>query len=55
MQVSLHLEYPASLLQVIDIFPAEQPGFTIQQVAGQVMIDTVFEGELRTIVQFERR
>ncbi len=55
MRVSLRLEYPASLLQLIDISPAEQPGFTIQQEAGQVMIDTVFEGELRTTIQFERK
>lgn len=55
MRVSLRLEYPANLLQLIDISPAEQPGFTIRQEAGQVIIDTVFEGELRTTIQFERK
>jgi hypothetical protein len=54
MHVSLKLEYPAQLLQVLDISPAEQLGFRISQKAGQVKIDTFFEGELRTLVQFER-
>lgn len=55
MRVSLRLEYPASLLHLIDISPAEQPGFTVRQEVGQVMIGTVFEGELRTTIQFERK
>jgi hypothetical protein len=54
MQVSLKLEYPARLLQIIDISPSEQAGFHISQKAGMVNIDTLFEGELRTQVQFER-
>lgn len=55
MKVSLQLEYPASLLQLIDISPAEQPGFEVRQEPGLVTIETVFEGELRTLVQFERK
>lgn len=54
MQVSLRLEYPAGLLQVVDISPAEQQGFRVNQQAGLVNIETLFEGELRTQVQFER-
>lgn len=54
MQVSLRLEYPAGLLQVVDISPAEQQGFRVSQQAGLVNIETLFEGELRTQVQFER-
>jgi hypothetical protein len=54
MQVSLKLEYPAQLLRVLDISPTEQPGFQISQKAGSVKIETFFEGELRTLVQFER-
>lgn len=54
MQVSLKLEYPARLLQIIDISPSEQEGFHISQKSGLVNIDTLFEGELRTQVQFER-
>lgn len=54
MHVSLKLEYPAQLLRVLDISPAEQPGFKISQKAGSLKIETFFEGELRTLVQFER-
>ena len=54
MQVSLRLEYPAKLLQIIDISPMAQEGFDIIEKAGIVNIDTLFEGELRTQVQFER-
>ncbi len=54
MQVSLRLEYPARLLQIIDISPAEQAGFHVSKKSGFVNIDTLFEGELRTQVQFER-
>lgn len=54
MHVSLKLEYPPQLLQVLDISPAAQQGFQVSQKAGQVKIDTFFEGELRTLVQFER-
>jgi hypothetical protein len=54
MQVSLELEYPAQLLQIIDISPGEQAGFHVSEKAGQLNIDTLFEGELRTQVQFER-
>ena len=54
MQVSMHLEYPPKLLQVIDISPGEQPGFHVSQKAGIVNIETFFEGELRTQMQFER-
>lgn len=54
MQVSLRLEYPARLLQIIDISPAEQPGFHVSLEAGSINIDILFEGELRTQVQFER-
>lgn len=54
MQVSLELKYPARLLQIIDISPMAQEGFNIIEKAGIINIDTLFEGELRTQVQFER-
>ncbi len=54
MHVSLKLEYPSRLLQIIDISPMAQEGFNIIETAGAVNIDTLFEGELRTQVQFER-
>lgn len=54
MRVSLQLEYPAQLLRVIDISPASQPGFQVSQKNAQVNIESLFEGELRIQVQFER-
>lgn len=55
MRVSLEVDYPAEQLQVIDISPGEQPGFNIRQAVGHFSVDALFEGELRTQVQFERR
>ncbi len=54
MRVSLELIYPADLLQWIEISPQEQSGFALRQSPGQVSVDTLFEGELRIHVQFER-
>lgn len=54
MRVSLQLDYPAQLLHVIDIAPTEQAGFQARQEKGRISIETLFEGELRTQVQFER-
>jgi hypothetical protein len=54
MQVSIRVSYPPQLLQVVDVSPAEQEGFRISQQPGLVNIETTFEGELRTQVQFER-
>jgi hypothetical protein len=54
MHVSLKLEYPVKLLRVLDVSPSEQPGFRVSQNAGSIKIETFFEGELRTLVQFER-
>lgn len=54
MQVSLQLEYPPHLLQVIDVSPTRQPGFEISQKKGFINIETLFEGELRMQVQFKK-
>lgn len=55
MHVSLTIRYPAELLHVVAVSPGEQPGFKLRQEPGLVSIDTYFEGELRTQVQFERK
>lgn len=54
MRVTLEIEYPARLLRVLAVFPPEQAGFRISRQAGRISIDTFFEGELRTLVQFQR-
>jgi hypothetical protein len=55
MQVSLHLEYPANLLGLVNVLPAAQPGFEVSQSKGVVKIETFFEGELRIQVKFQRQ
>lgn len=54
MRVSLQLDYPAQLLQLVALSPDEQAGFLVQRNKGQVRIETLFEGELRIKVQFKR-
>jgi hypothetical protein len=54
MRVSLEVAYPIHLLKLIDIAPPPQPGLTIEERPGGIRIDTVFEGELMTLIQFER-
>ncbi len=53
MHISLDISYPADMLKLLDITPASQPGFTIMTEAGHVTIEALFEGELRTLLQFE--
>lgn len=53
MRVSMQIEYPADLLKVSTITPAVQPGFAVQQRDGEVDFEAIFEGELRTAIQFE--
>lgn len=55
MRVSMRVEYPAELLKVAHTVPASQNGFAITQQDGVLTYDTVFEGELRTAIHFERR
>lgn len=55
MHVSMRLEYPPDTLQILDLSPAEQKGFSVRHARGRATIDGVFEGELYTLVQFERR
>lgn len=55
MRVSLEIAYPQGLLQLTDLSPKDQPGFTVRQSAGLILIDTLFEGELRIQAQFERK
>lgn len=54
MQVTLDIRYPASL-RLLDIDPPAQPGLQVDTQAGAIRIDALFEGELKTLIQFERR
>lgn len=55
MRVSMQVEYPPDLLKVAVITPTVQPGFAIRQQDGELDFDAMFEGELRTAIQFEMR
>lgn len=55
MRVSLDIEYPTDQLSVLDISPTAQPGFTVDEAPGRIQLDAVFEGELATLIQFEKK
>ena len=54
MRVQLEIDYPPRLLTLIDIAPAVQPGLKLDERPGAIRIDAVFEGELLTLIQFQR-
>jgi hypothetical protein len=54
MRVSIDVAYPDPLLTLIDITPAAQPGLDILETPGTISVDAVFEGELRTLIQFQQ-
>lgn len=54
MQVTLEIRYPAELLNLIDVTPPAQPGFALDEHPGFIRVDTLFEGELQTLIQFEK-
>jgi hypothetical protein len=54
MRVTLDVGYPAQILSLIDISPSAQPGLDVVEQPGDIHIEAVFEGELQTLIQFER-
>jgi hypothetical protein len=54
MRVTLEIRYPAELLNLIDVTPPAQPGFALDEQPGFIRVDTLFEGELQTLIQFEK-
>jgi hypothetical protein len=54
MHVTLEVGYPAQILTLIDISPSAQPGLEVVEQPGEIRIDAVFEGELQTLIQFQR-
>ena len=54
MQVTLDIRYPAELLQLIDVPPPAQPGFALDERPGFIRVNATFEGELQTLIQFEK-
>ena len=54
MRVTLDVDYPAQTLTLIDISPPAQAGLDIVEQPGAIRVEAVFEGELQTMIQFER-
>ena len=54
LQLSLRVEYP-SHLELVDYDPDNQPGYAMRSTPGLLVIDALFEGELRTRFRFKAR
>lgn len=54
MHVSVRVDFPAGLLNVVDVSPPAQPGFSVDERPGSVRLEALFEGELTTLIQFRR-
>ena len=54
MRVTLDVDYPAQTLTLLDISPPTQTGLDIAEQPGAIRMEAVFEGELQTMIQFER-
>jgi hypothetical protein len=53
MRVSMAVHLRTSRLRFVDIEPAAQEGFRVWSTANGVGYDTVFQGELRTVIRFD--
>lgn len=54
MRVTLLVDYPAQALTLLDISPPAQTGLDVVEQPGAIRMEAVFEGELQTMIQFER-
>lgn len=52
IQLDYRIHWPAEQLQLAAVEPASQPGFEVQDAAGSLEIDTLFEGKLLIRVGF---
>lgn len=55
MRLTLEIEYPSTLLSLMEISPPAQPGLSHEKSPGAIRLDAVFEGVLQTLIQFEKR
>jgi hypothetical protein len=53
LHVTLEVDFPSTLLSVVGVTPAPQPGVKLTQVAGKVLLDAYFEGMLYTEIRFQ--
>lgn len=55
MRVTLDIQYPADLIEVVGQSPATQPGFSVENGGADLSVDATFEGRLVTCFDFCRR
>jgi hypothetical protein len=55
MRVTLEVDYPQQTLGLTRINPPPQPGLTVRERPGNIRLDALFEGELRTLIEFRQR
>jgi hypothetical protein len=54
MRVTLDIQYPAELIEVIGQSPVTQPGFSVENGGSDLSVDATFEGRLVTCFDFCR-
>jgi hypothetical protein len=54
MQVKLDIHYPESLLRLVSIEPAPQPGFTLTERPDGLQVDAQFSGMLSMEIHFQK-
>jgi hypothetical protein len=54
MRVTLEVDYPQQALGVTAVSPPPQPGLTVVERPGSIKLDALFEGELRTLIEFRQ-
>ena len=51
LKLSLQVDFPPTL-ELVDFQPDAQPGFAVDDRPGRLTVETVFEGQLRTVFRF---
>ena len=54
MRVTLEVDYPQQTLRLTAVSPSPQPGLTVDERPGSIRLDALFEGELRTLIEFRQ-
>lgn len=54
MRVTLEVDYPQQTLRPTRVSPPPQPGLTVAERPGSIRLDALFEGELRTLIEFRQ-
>ncbi len=52
MQMILNVDYPPSLLKVVDVAPDQPEAIAVKYASGQIRLESVFQGKLWVYVKF---